>query len=133
MDFGTHGAFSWLELAVDDVDGAKAFYTELFGWRFDTKHVWEEGPGYEVIQPAGAPEGMGIGGIMPKPPNMPVEAPPPWTAYVTVKDVDATAAKARELGATVLVEPMDIPTVGRMVWIQDPQGAVIAAVTYEGM
>jgi predicted enzyme related to lactoylglutathione lyase len=42
-----------------------------------------------------------------------------------VDDVDARLAKCKEMGATVLVDPMDIPKVGRMALIQDPQGSVI--------
>ena len=53
----------------------------------------------------------GIAGIMP----IPAQAqgvPPNWGVYVTVDDVDATAGKAEELGATILVPPTDIPNVG---------------------
>jgi hypothetical protein len=46
-----------------------------------------------------------------------------------VDDVDAIAAKVTELGGRVLVPPMDIPTVGRFATFQDPQGAVISAIT----
>jgi len=49
--------------------------------------------------------------------------PPHWAVYIGVDDVDARLAKCVELGATVLVEPMDVQTVGRMALIQDPQGA----------
>lgn len=71
----------------------------------------------------------GVGGIMPLPPE--AEAVPPhWGVYVTVDDVDATAAKAEELGGKIHVPPTDIPNVGRFCVIQDPQGSVISAITY---
>ena len=57
-------------------------------------------------------------------------APPQWGCYVTVDDVDATAAQAAEMGGVVLMPPRDIPDVGRFCLIQDPQGAVISAITY---
>ena len=57
-------------------------------------------------------------------------APPSWGIYVTVDDVDATANKAEELGAKILVPLTDIPNVGRFFVLQDPQGAVISAITY---
>jgi hypothetical protein len=57
-------------------------------------------------------------------------APPNWGIYVTVDDVDATARKAEELGAKILVPLTDIPNVGRFFSFQDPQGAVISAITY---
>jgi hypothetical protein len=53
-------------------------------------------------------------------------APPAWTGYVAVDDVDASAAKARQDGATLYVEPQDIPNVGRFAVAGDPQGAVFA-------
>jgi predicted enzyme related to lactoylglutathione lyase len=70
-----------------------------------------------------------IGGIM-SIPEMSKGMPPSWGAYVTVDDVDATAAKAEKLGGKIIVAPTDIPTVGRFTVIQDPQGAVISAITY---
>ena len=70
-----------------------------------------------------------LGGIM-SIPEMSKGMPPSWGAYVTVDDVDATAAKAEKLGAKIIVAPTDIPTVGRFTVIQDPQGAVISAITY---
>jgi len=56
--------------------------------------------------------------------------PPNWGGYVTVDDVDATARKAEELGAKILVPLTDIPNVGRFFVLQDPQGAVVSAITY---
>lgn len=121
--FKQHGAFSWNELMTKDVDGAKAFYAKLFGW--STEDMPMPGMTYTVIK-AGSKE---VGGIMP----MPKEAqgtPPMWGAYVTVDDIDSTAQTAKQLGAKLLVPPQDIPNVGRFCVIQDPQGAVISAITY---
>ena len=67
---------------------------------------------------------------MKRPPGSAPDAPPHWGTYVTVEDVDATARKAEALGAKTLVPPTDIPKVGRFCMLQDPQGAVIAAITY---
>jgi len=52
--------------------------------------------------------------------------PTMWTPYVCVDDADATVARAKELGAMVVVPPSDIPDVGRFAVIGDPQGAAIA-------
>jgi len=46
--------------------------------------------------------------------------------YVLVTSADESAAKAKELGATVVAGPFDVQTHGRMAVIQDPTGAVIA-------
>ena len=54
------------------------------------------------------------------------DTPPMWVPYVAVADCDATAAKARTLGAQLIVPPTDIPNVGRFATIIDAQGACIA-------
>ncbi len=69
------------------------------------------------------------GGIMPIP-EQAQGTPPHWGVYVTVDDVDATAKKAEELGAKTIVPLTDIPEVGRLFAFQDPQGAIISAITY---
>ena len=56
--------------------------------------------------------------------------PPMWGCYVTVADCDATAAQCTALGGKVCVGPMDIPTVGRLAMLQDPQGATICVIAY---
>ncbi len=121
--FRQHGAFSWCELMTKDVAKAKAFYTTLFGW--EAENMAAAGMDYTVLKVAG----KGIGGIMAVPPGA-EGMPPMWGAYVTVDDVDQTAQTAKQLGATLLVPPKDIPKVGRFCVIQDPQGAVISAITY---
>ncbi len=49
---------------------------------------------------------------------------PGWIPYVGVEDADATATRAQELGGGALLEPMDVPSVGRIAVLSDPQGAV---------
>jgi uncharacterized protein len=67
-----------------------------------------------------------VGGIM----TPPQGGPSFWGNYVTVADCDATVDKAKQLGATLLAGPFDIPTIGRMAVLQDPQGAVIQVISY---
>jgi predicted enzyme related to lactoylglutathione lyase len=116
----THGAFSWMELHCNDGNKAKAFYKDLLGWDTKTADVGV-GP-YTMIMNG---ETM-IGGF----PAMETDAPR-WLPYVTVDDVDMRIAKARALGASVVMEPMSVPSVGRMATIVDPVGGVIALITYE--
>jgi predicted enzyme related to lactoylglutathione lyase len=71
----------------------------------------------------------GVGGIMPMPPQA-AGSPPRWGAYTTVDDVDATARKAEQLGATPIVPLTDIPDVGRFYTFEDPQGAIVSVITY---
>jgi len=122
-DLKKHGAFSWFELMTNDVEGAQAFYTKLFGWELEKFPM--EGSDYWVVKVGED----GVGGIMQKPPEA-AEAPNYWATYITVDDVDKVAADAAALGGTLIVPPMDIPNIGRFCVIMDPQGAVISAITY---
>jgi uncharacterized protein len=119
--YGTPGAFSWNELMTGDAKAASEFYGTLFGWTFETMEMGM-GP-YHVIKVGET----AVGGMMNKPdPNM----PSCWGSYVTVASTDETVAKAKSLGAKVCAEPFDIPGVGRMAVLQDPQGAVIQVMAY---
>ncbi len=122
--YKTAGAFSWTELMTSDPDAAAAFYGPLFGWRFETMNM---GMPYQVIKAGDT----SVGGIMGRPPGA-EDMPPMWGGYVTVADADATAKRCAELGGKVLHGPDDIPSVGRFVVLQDPQGAVINAIAYSG-
>ncbi|MGH2804559.1 MAG: hypothetical protein ACRDL4_16170 [Thermoleophilaceae bacterium] len=53
--------------------------------------------------------------------------PTVWSSYVTGESADATAARATELGGTLLMEPFDVMEAGRMTVLQDPTGAVLSA------
>jgi predicted enzyme related to lactoylglutathione lyase len=119
----TPGAFSWTELASNDAQAACDFYGSLFGWSYDVMNVGDGD--YHVIK-AGA---VAIGGIM----KQQHPGPAVWGSYVTVESCDATVEKARGLGANVLAGPFDIPTIGRMAVLQDPQGAVIQVISYVPM
>lgn len=121
----TAGAFSWNELMTTDVPAARAFYGALFGWSFREQPMSEGA--YHVGELAGA----GVCGIMAISPAM-RPMPPHWGSYVTVADVDATASQAAALGGTVCAGPFDVPGVGRMAVLQDPQGAVIQVIAYCG-
>lgn len=121
--FQTHGKFSWCELMTTDVEAAKTFYKDLLGWTLEDMPM--EGMTYTVVKAGDEP----VGGMMAMPPEA-GDAPPNWGTYVTVDDVDATAKKAEDLGAIIIVPPRDIPDVGRFCVFRDPQGAVISVITY---
>lgn len=119
----THGAFSWNELVTTDISAAKSFYSTLFGWQLEDQE--SEQMTYTMAK-AGDKE---VAGMM----AMPKEAegmPSAWGGYVTVDDVDKQVKRAENLGATTLVEPRDIPNIGRFSVISDPQGAMITMITY---
>jgi len=124
--FKRQGAFSWCELMTTDVEGAKKFYTNLFGWQ--TEEMPMENMTYTIVK-VGA---EGLGGIMSIPP-LAEGSPPNWGVYVTVDDINATAGRTEALGGKILIPPTDIPNVGRFCVVQDPQGAVISAIQYVNM
>lgn len=112
-------SMTWNELLTSDVEGAKTFYSGLFGWKPNTVPV---GPVQYTMWEL---DGSGIGGAVPKPME---QMPSFWAVYFSVADTDATFAKAQELGASVVAEPMDLPDVGRMAALADPQGAIFSII-----
>jgi predicted enzyme related to lactoylglutathione lyase len=116
----TPGTFCWVELTTTDQDAAKAFYGELLGWEADDRPVGDGGYVYSMMQVAGKQ----VGAIATQPDQQRESGVPPmWNSYISVADADATAERAKELGATVHAPPFDVMDVGRMAVIQDPQGA----------
>jgi predicted enzyme related to lactoylglutathione lyase len=104
------GSFFWYELMTPDTRAAEAFYGSVVGW---TAAPFEGGD-YTVLSANGA----GVGGIM----TAPQGVPPHWIGYIHVDDVDAAAAAAEKAGGKIEKAPWDVPTVGRMAAITDPQG-----------
>ncbi|HTQ91147.1 MAG TPA: VOC family protein, partial [Streptosporangiaceae bacterium] len=112
------GTINWNELITTD-PGAARFYADVVGLTTETMDMGEGGP-YTVFK---AGEAM-VGGTTP--PQMP-GVPSHWHAYFGTDDADATAAKAAELGGSVIVPPFDTP-VGRIAVLSDPQGAVFSVI-----
>lgn len=109
-------AFGWAEVNARGVEKVLPFYEQVFGW---------------TLKPSGSPDqpytefqvdGESFGGAAEMNPMVPPQVPSYWLAYFTVDDVDATHAKAVELGATEQLAPLDFPG-GRMSVVSDPQGA----------
>ena len=123
-DKTTHGTFCWNECVSTDVPAAKKFYTELLGW--EAKESDMEGMPYTVFN---ADDKMAAG-LMAMPPEV-KGVPSHWMAYIAVDNVDELTEKAKGMGANIIHGPMDIPSVGRFVIIQDPAGAVISLITLE--
>jgi predicted enzyme related to lactoylglutathione lyase len=112
------GTFSWVDLATSDADGAKSFYGGLLGWDFEDMPV-PDSPPYTMASLGG----RRVAALYPKRDE---QAPPAWLSYVTVEDPEAIAARAVELGGSVISEPFDVLDAGRMAVLQDPAGAVFA-------
>jgi len=114
------GLFVWHELNTTDTTGADAFYSRLIGWK---SKPWDPNPSYQVWT-MGREGRAGLYQIH-EIPNI-VTPPPHWLNYIGTPDVDATVRQAVELGGKVVTPAADVPRVGRMAVLQDPQGAMFA-------
>ncbi|CAN0464208.1 unnamed protein product [Laminaria digitata] len=110
------GKFVWHEFVSQDVEGAKAFYGEVFGWDIVTQDVGEHPYNFIMV------DGKMQGGIVPK---RDAAGPNMWLPYIAVDDVDATLAAAIEAGGEQISPPMDMPNVGRMSVVHDRDGIAI--------
>ena len=116
------GTFCWAELATSDGEGAKAFYTGLFDWQANddplpsggtyTMYTHQDGFVGASYPLTDEMKGMGV--------------PVHWQLYVAVEDARATAAKAAELGGTIVKDAFDVFEIGSMAVLQDPTGATFA-------
>ena len=113
----SEGVFVWDELHTTDVDAARAFYGELFGWSANDQDMGDFT--YTIFESGGEQRA----GAMPEPSG---GLPPMWMTYIGTDDVDATCKRAEELGAQKHAGPDDIPGVGRFAVLSDPTGAVFA-------
>ena len=111
--------FVHVELHTGDLKRAKEFYGKLFDWKLEDVPMPGGGGSYTLIQP-----GNGTGGGMVTSPTPGV--PPHWLAYVGVDDVRASTRKAKELGAKIVMDVMEVGDIGTMSVITDPTGATLA-------
>jgi uncharacterized protein len=117
----THGRFVWYELLTNDVEAAKAFYTNVVGWGIED--VSMPGMTYLLLTVGGA----SVAGLS----ALPEEArrmglTPRWIGYVGVDDVDAAAKRLQQLGGKVHVPPQNIGDISRFAIVEDPQTARLA-------
>jgi predicted enzyme related to lactoylglutathione lyase len=113
------GDFSWHELATTNPAGALAFYGSLFGWEQTSE--FDMGPmgTYHLYGIGGVP----MGGIYPKPADVPVSN---WLPYARVSSADGAADTIKSTGGRVLQGPVEVPGGDRIAVAMDPQGAVFA-------
>jgi hypothetical protein len=118
---GTTGTIGWHELYADELDSAWAFYSALFGWTKDEAIDMGEMGVYQLFAAGGA----AIGGMMTRPPQVPV---PCWLYYVNVEAIDTAAERVGAAGGQVVSGPIEVPGGSWIVQCMDPQGAVFAMV-----
>jgi predicted enzyme related to lactoylglutathione lyase len=112
------GTPCWVDLVTDDIDRARAFYGEVFGWQ--TEEGSPEFGGYSMA----TLKGRAVAGLAPPPPGQ--SMPSAWTTYLATSDADATAAKVIDNGGQLVFPVMDVADVGRMGLGTDPSGSPVA-------
>jgi uncharacterized protein len=114
------GTPNWVDVSSSDIPRSTAFYAGLFGW--EVQDLGPDAGGYGFF----LKNGKTVAGFGPAW----GDAPPNWTTYISLPDVDAAVAKVADAGGTVLAPPMDLPNdSGRMAVTMDPAGAVISFYT----
>ena len=106
----------WYELMTSDPAAAETFYKKVVGW---TAAPFEQSPNpYTVFKRGGD---VGVAGLMKTPDGM--NMPPFWSMYIAVPKLEEAIAHIKRLGGSELSGIIDVPTVGRMEMVKDPQGA----------
>ena len=121
IDKHSPGSFCWIELATSDQNAAKNFYSTLFGWQPNDNPM-----GPDAVYTMFKLDGRAAAACYTLMPDMVSQGVPPhWALYVAVENADEVAAKATELGGTVMAPPFDVYDFGRMAVLRDPTGAAI--------
>lgn len=118
-----HGEFIWYELCADDADAAQRFYSAILGWRVSDSG--QSDVDYRILHARDEDTGewRPVGGLMQLSEEMKQGgARPVWLGYIGVDDVDRTVADITAMGGSVQMPATDIPGVGRIAMVTDPQG-----------
>ena len=110
------GTPCWVDVSVDHVATATAFYEALFDW--DVRSGGPDAGGYAIAYK----DGRVVAGLGPKMGDP--SQPPAWMTYLATDDADGTAARIKAAGGQLFVEPVDVLEQGRMAVAMDPAGAV---------
>jgi uncharacterized protein len=116
---GEHGTPSWFELLTRDYAAAVPFYETVFGWETRVESDTDEFRYTTMKDPSGEGD---LAGVMDASPFLPEGEGSHWSMYWHVDDIDATVAKAVELGGSILQPVQDTPY-GRLAGLADPTGA----------
>jgi hypothetical protein len=120
----SHGHFYWNELLTKNAEGAKRFYAQTIGWTFDAMPN-PDGSTYWVAKMDGHP----VAGIFPTTQPGMENVPEAWMSYLAVDDVDARVNKATAAGARLMRPILDVPGVGRIAILTEPNGAGVGWMT----
>lgn len=123
---GASGAFIWYELMTTDADAAGRFYSAVVpGWR-----LGERMPGDVDYRGIERSDGGNAGGVLQLDDSMRTQgARPTWLGYINVDDVDDSVRSIEQAGGKALMPAFDVPNVGRIAMVSDPQGAPFYVMT----
>ena len=114
------GVPCWIDTTQPDPAAAADFYRGLFGWELENV-MPPESPGKYFMARL---RGGDVAAVSSQPDGAPPD--PVWNTYVWAESADDAAAKARDAGGSVLAEPFDVMSSGRMAVLADPDGAMFA-------
>ncbi len=119
-----HGSICHFAINADDLAHSRTFYERLFGWRFTP---WGP-PGFYQID---MPDASGLrAALQQRRELLDGVRTVGFECTVAVDDVRITLASAVELGGRVVMEPVTIPTVCELAFIEDPAGNVLGIAHY---
>jgi predicted enzyme related to lactoylglutathione lyase len=113
IDTYAPGSFCWAELATNDQEAAKRFYSAMFGWTVRDEPI--PGGVYSIFESGGNSAGAAY--------TRPANEPTRWNTYFSVSDVDGSASQVIAAGGQIIAGPFDVMDQGRMAVATDPQGA----------
>ncbi len=123
-----HGSMQWCELMTPDPESAAAFYRMLLKVKTDPMEM-PDGSINSIVRTEDGPV-MSISALSGLSDELIERADGPiWVTYFNVDSVDAAVKRAVENGAELPDPPWDVPGVGRLAWIYDPQGALVGLIT----
>ena len=114
----------WYELLTSDVDAAKRFYGDIVGWTTTAFPSPGGGMQYNIFNVGET----GVAGLAELPDGAPTGGPA-WLSYFYVADVDASVTEVEKAGGKTHMPPTDLPGVGRIALLNDPQGVLFYVMT----
>ncbi|MGD8555795.1 MAG: VOC family protein [Chromatiales bacterium] len=111
------GRWVWAELFTSEIEKARAFYGDVFGWQFETRGTSEKP--YVLVRNEGSP----VAGMVRYPATDEDVLQSRWVGLLSVNDVDATTDSIRKAGGEVLLDPVTLRGRGDVALVADPEGA----------
>lgn len=123
-----HGNIVWQELITSDVEGAKEFYSKVFGWEFQTLN---DNPDMKYTTITTANSSEPFAGAFDRKNASVQDLPPHWGQYIEVDNIEESIKEIVNLNGQVLVPITYAPNCGKFAVVTDPQGAAFNIIESE--